>query len=57
MSELPSDEQLLARTNSLLLAAESISQQLKAQTEELARAIDTFDREILAPLRERGEQS
>jgi hypothetical protein len=51
--EIPTDEQLRKRTDSLLAAAEDISLQLRLQTERLAAAIEVFDKEILLPLRER----
>jgi hypothetical protein len=47
-----SDSQLRDRTESLLSAAMQISLQLQLQTERLSAAIDTFDREIITPLRE-----
>lgn len=47
-----SDSQLRDRTEALLKAAMEISLQLQHQTERLTAAIDTFDREIITPLRE-----
>lgn len=47
-----SDAALHQRTQDLLRTAEKISLQLQLQTERLAAAIEVFDREIIAPLRE-----
>lgn len=45
------DEQLRIRTQMLLHAAEQVSVQLQLQTEQLAAAIQMFDRDIIRPLR------
>lgn len=50
--ETLTEQDLRSRTEHLLLAAEKVSIQLVLQTERLAEAIDLFDREIIAPLRE-----
>jgi hypothetical protein len=51
--ELPplSDSKLRDRTEALLKAAMDISLQLQLQTERLSAAIDSFDKDIIAPLR------
>jgi hypothetical protein len=46
-----SDIKLRDRTEALLKAAMDISLQLQLQTERLSAAIDSFDREIITPLR------
>lgn len=46
------DAELRKRTDELLLMAAEVSVQLRIQTEKLAAAIENFDRDILAPLRE-----
>lgn len=48
-----SDDQLKIRTEELLRSAERISKELVMQSERLADAIDSFEREIITPLRER----
>lgn len=46
-----SDSKLRDRTEALLRAAMEISLQLQLQTERLSAAIDSFDRDIITPLR------
>jgi hypothetical protein len=46
-----SDSKLRDRTEALLKAAMDISLQLQLQTERLSAAIDSFDRDIITPLR------
>lgn len=46
-----SDDDLKRRTEELLRNAERISMQLVIQTKLLSEAIDSFDRDIIAPLR------
>jgi uncharacterized protein YqfA (UPF0365 family) len=43
---------LNTRTQELLAAAERVSQELEAQNQRLAAAIDLFHRDVLVPLRE-----
>jgi hypothetical protein len=46
------DAELQSRTRDLLAAAASISMELVLQTERLAATIDSFNRQIVTPLRE-----
>lgn len=46
-----SDADLERRTNDLLHKAESISMELRLQTERLAATIDLFSRDVVDPLR------
>lgn len=46
-----SDAELRSRTTDLIRAAENISLELVLQTERLAATIDTYNREVVEPLR------
>lgn len=46
------DEELRARTDDLVATALSVSMELRLQTEKLNAAIQDYDRDVIAPLRE-----
>ena len=46
------DDELRERTQSLIDAAKNISVELMLQTERLATTIDTFNREVIEPMRQ-----